>query len=116
MNLIRRMDAASQSICGAAMVYLASSSPLMAATSDAAAKTLLAKYNCQTCHTVDNKLVGPSYKQVAVKYAGDASAAAKLEQKVKSGGSGVWGAIPMPPNNVSDADLKTLVEWILAQK
>ena len=87
-----------------------------AATTDAAPTQLLTKYSCQGCHTVDKKLVGPAYKEVAAKYAGDGSALAKLEQKVKSGGSGVWGAIPMPPNNVPDADLKTLVEWILAQK
>jgi cytochrome c len=91
-------------------------SAAVAATSDAAATQLLAKYNCQACHTVDKKLVGPAYKDVAAKYAGDAAAPAKLEQKVKNGGTGVWGAIPMPPNNVPDADLKTLVEWILAQK
>jgi len=85
-----------------------------AAAADASA--LATKYNCTACHTVDKKLVGPSYKEVAAKYAGDASALTKLEQKVKTGGSGVWGSIPMPPNNVPDADLKTLVEWILAQK
>jgi cytochrome c len=50
------------------------------------------------------------------KYAGDSAAPAKLQQKIKSGSSGVWGAVPMPPNNVPDADLKTLVAWILAQK
>ena len=60
--------------------------------------------------------MGPSYKEVAAKYAGDAGAPAKLEQKIKSGGSGVWGAVPMPPNNVPGADLKTMVAWILAQK
>jgi cytochrome c len=78
------------------------------------ANDLAAKYNCQACHAADHKLVGPSYKDVAKKYAGDASAPAKLAAKVKAGGSGVWGAIPMPPNNVPDADLKKLVDWILA--
>ena len=58
----------------------------------------------------------PKTKEVAAKYAGDKAALAKLGQKVKQGGSGVWGAIPMPPNAVPDADLKTLVEWILALK
>jgi len=87
-----------------------------AAVSDAKGTQLAAKYNCQACHAVDKKVVGPSYKEVAKKYAGDKSAAEKLEHKVKNGGSGVWGAIPMPPNNVPDADLKTLVEWILASK
>jgi len=100
-------------ICGAALACLGVSS---AAGAAADATPLLTKYNCQACHTVDKKLVGPAYKDVAAKYAGDASAPAKLEQKIKNGGSGVWGQIPMPPNNVPDADLKTLVEWILAQK
>jgi len=116
MNTTRRFSAASLAICGTAMLYLAHSSASMAATSDAAATQLLTKYNCQACHSVDKKIVGPSYKEVAAKYAGDSGAAAKLEQKVKTGGSGAWGAIPMPPNNVPDADLKTLVEWILSLK
>ena len=103
-------------VCGAALAWTWLPSAVGAATSDAAATQLLTKYNCQACHTVDKKLVGPAYKEVAAKYAGDSGAAAKLEQKVKNGGTGVWGAIPMPPNNVPDADLKTLVEWILAQK
>jgi cytochrome c len=102
-------------ICGAALAWLVPTTG-GAATSDAAATQLLTKYNCQACHAVDKKLVGPGYKEVAAKYAGDSGAAAKLEKKVKDGGSGVWGQIPMPPNNVPDADLKTLVEWILAQK
>ena len=58
--------------------------------------------------------MGPSYQDVAKKYKGDKSAEEKLIGKVKAGGSGVWGAIPMPPNNVPDADVKTLVEWILS--
>ena len=90
--------------------------PSMAAAGEADASALLTKYNCQACHSVDKKLVGPSYKEVAAKYAADASAPAKLAQKVKNGGSGVWGAIPMPPNNVPDGDLKTIVAWILTQK
>ena len=81
---------------------------------DAAA--LATKYNCQTCHSVDKKIVGPSFKEVAAKYADDSGAVAKLEQKIKAGGSGVWGEIPMPPNNVPEEDLKALVEWILAAK
>jgi cytochrome c len=85
-----------------------------AAANDASA--LEAKYNCMACHAVNNKIVGPSYKEVAAKYAGDPGAVAKLEQKVKSGGSGVWGAIPMPPNNVPDPDLQAMVESILATK
>ena len=103
-------------ICGVALAWLSTPSAIDAATSDAAATQLLAKYNCQACHTVDKKLVGPSYKEVAAKYAGDKAAPAKLEQKVKNGGGGAWGPIPMPPNSVPDADLKALVEWILAKK
>jgi cytochrome c len=89
--------------------------PGVGAAADEAAP-LAAKYNCTACHSADKKIVGPSYKEVAAKYAGDSGASAKLQQKVKNGGSGVWGAIPMPPNNVPDADLKALVDWILATK
>ena len=74
---------------------------------------LATKSGCMACHKVDAKVVGPSYKDVAAKYkAGDAD---KLAAKVKAGGSGVWGAVPMPPNAaVKDEDIKTLVKWILA--
>lgn len=73
--------------------------------------------NCMTCHTVDKKVVGPSFKDVAKKYAGDASAEGKLATKVLKGGSGAWGAIAMPANaQVSDAEAKTLVKWILSLK
>ncbi len=73
------------------------------------------KYNCTACHQLDKKVVGPAYKDVAKKYKGQADAAAKLAEKVKKGGSGVWGPVPMPPNAaVPDADIKKLVAWILA--
>jgi cytochrome c len=85
-----------------------------AAVDAAKAKQLAQKYNCLACHAIDKKLVGPAYEEVAKKYKGDSGAEAKLIAKVKSGGSGVWGQIPMPPNNVPDADVKTLVEWILS--
>ena len=76
---------------------------------------LAKKSNCMSCHTVDKKLVGPSYKDVAAKYAGKADAVKSLSAKVKAGGKGAWGEIPMPPNaNVKDADIETLVKWILA--
>jgi len=76
---------------------------------------LAKKSNCMSCHTVDKKLVGPAYKDVAKKYAGDKTAEAKLIAKVKAGGKGVWGEIPMPPNAaVKDADIATLVKWVLA--
>jgi cytochrome c len=78
---------------------------------------LLKKYGCTACHSNDKKVVGPAYNDVAAKYKGDAGAAAKLAAKVKAGGSGVWGQIPMPPNpSVSDADMKTMIAYILALK
>ena len=72
--------------------------------------------NCMSCHAVDKKLVGPSYKDVAAKYKGDAGAAEALAAKVKAGGKGVWGQIPMPPNNVTEDEAKKLVAWVLSQK
>ena len=73
--------------------------------------------NCMACHAVDKKLGGPAYKDVAKKYAGNAKAADMLAEKVVKGGSGVWGAIPMPANpQVSAADAKKLVAWVLSQK
>ena len=93
----------------AAMTTLAA--PAMADEALAKAK------NCMACHAVDKKLVGPSYKDVAKKYAGDAKAADMLAKKIKAGGSGVWGAIPMPANpQVSDAEATKLAAWVLNQK
>jgi cytochrome c len=75
------------------------------------------KYGCVACHAVDKKVVGPSFKDVAAKYRNQAGAQKQLVAKVKNGGSGVWGAVPMPPNpTVPDADLNAIVKWILAQK
>jgi cytochrome c len=82
-----------------------------------ASEALAKKYNCLACHTVDKKIIGPSYKDVAAKYKGDAGAEAKLISKIKKGGAGVWGQIPMPPNaTVPDADVKALVKWVLSLK
>jgi cytochrome c len=90
---------------------------LLAAFPVAASEELAKKHACFACHTLDKKMVGPSYKEVAAKYRGDKGAAAKLAAKVKSGGQGVWGNVPMPPNgHVPDADIKALVSWILSQK
>jgi cytochrome c len=73
--------------------------------------------NCMACHAADKKLVGPSYKDVAKKYAGDAKAVDMLATKIIKGGSGVWGAIPMPANTqVSEGDAKKLAAWVLSQK
>lgn len=79
------------------------------------ADKLAAKNNCLACHQIDKKVVGPSYKEVAAKYKGDKSAESKLIEKVKKGGTGVWGNIPMPAQNVKDDELKSIVKWILSQ-
>src|SRR3989440_4590109 len=82
-----------------------------------AQEELAKKHNCFACHAVDKKLIGPSYKDVAAKYRSDPQAEAKLFEKVKKGGQGVWGQVPMPPNaQVPDGDIKSLVKWILSQK
>jgi cytochrome c len=71
---------------------------------------------CLACHAIDKKVVGPSYKDVAAKYKGDAKAEAMLVQKVLKGGVGAWGQIPMPPNStVKEAEAKILVKWVLSQ-
>lgn len=82
-------------------------------------EVIIKKARCVACHAVDKKLVGPAYKDVAEKYRGDAGAVAQLAHKIRNGGSGVWGEIPMTPNGpdkISDADLNTAVEWILSLK
>ena len=94
------------------------SAGLLASAGNALASEAMAKkYNCLACHAMDKKLIGPSYKDVAAKYKGEAGAEAKLVAKVKNGGAGVWGQVPMPPNAaVPDADIKTLVKWVLSTK
>ena len=77
----------------------------------------MTKAGCLACHTKDKKLVGPAYKDIAAKYKGQ-DVAAKLMEKVRKGGAGVYGPVPMPPNppdKINDADLKAAVEWILQQ-
>jgi cytochrome c len=93
-------------------------SGLDAQAADANAGEALVKASgCLACHTVDKKLVGPAYKDIANKYRGDKGAPARLAQKVKEGGKGVWGDIPMTPNaHVKDADIKIIVAWILSLK
>ncbi|MGB8435413.1 MAG: c-type cytochrome [Burkholderiales bacterium] len=82
-----------------------------------ASEVLLKKNNCTACHAIDKKLVGPAYKDVAKKYAGDAGAEKMLSEKVKKGGKGTWGQIPMPPNpQVSDADITAMIKYILSLK
>jgi cytochrome c len=97
-------------------MVVASAFASQAAMADAGMDLAKAK-NCLACHAVSTKLVGPAYKDVAAKYAGQKDAEAKLVTKVMKGGSGAWGAIPMPANpQVTDAEAKTLVKWVLAQK
>ncbi len=77
-------------------------------------ETLARKSFCMTCHNVNLKGIGPSYKDIAKKYGDEAEAVTTLSKKVKEGSKGVWGLVPMPPNpQVSDADIKTIVTWIL---
>lgn len=95
------------------IVAAAAAAAVLAAPAQAD-EALAKKYNCLACHQVDKKVVGPAYKDIAKKYKGQAGAPAMLAAKVKKGGSGVWGPIPMPPNpTLPDADLKKLVDWIL---
>jgi len=94
-----------------ALLAAAACMPAMADLALATAK------NCMSCHTVDKKLVGPSYKEVAVKYAGQKDAVDKLAAKIVKGGSGVWGPVPMPANTqVNDAEAKKLAAWVMSQK
>lgn len=97
------------------LVSLSAAVILLFTQSVVADEALAKSKNCLACHTMDAKLIGPSYKEVAAKYKGDANAVATLTAKVKNGGKGVWGDMPMPPNSaVSDADIETLVKWILS--
>ena len=79
-------------------------------------QALATSKNCMACHAVDKKLVGPAYKDVAAKYKSDKGAVAMLAAKIKSGGKGVWGEVPMPPNNVTPEEATKLATWVLAQK
>ena len=98
---------------GAGMVF-AGSAFGQAKVDAKAAEALMTKSGCVACHAIDKKVIGPAYKDVAAKYKNDKEAATKLAAKVKAGGQGVWGPIPMPPNaQVPEADIKTLVAWIL---
>ncbi len=82
-----------------------------------ASPELAQKKNCMACHAIDKKLVGPAYKDVAAKYAGQKDAVDKLADKIIKGGSGVWGPVPMPANpQVNDAEAKKLAAWVLTQK
>jgi cytochrome c len=88
---------------------------LLTAPGIQADQALAQSKGCLACHQVDNKVVGPAFKDIAAKYKGDSDAPAMLAAKVKAGGVGTWGQIPMPPNpTVSDEDANTLVVWVLS--
>jgi len=98
------------------MGVVAASALLMLGTAQANAD-LAKSSGCMNCHTVDKKLVGPAFNDIAAKYKDDADATTKLAEKVKKGSQGVWGPVPMPPNaNVSDDNAKALTVWILSLK
>lgn len=99
------------------LVPLAAALVASGAANAQSADDLLKKHACIACHSIDKKLVGPAYNEVAAKYKGDAKAPALLADKVKKGGVGTWGQVPMPPNAaVPDGEIKTMVTYILALK
>ncbi|MEQ1602431.1 MAG: c-type cytochrome [Methylophilaceae bacterium] len=106
----------------AMMIVVATAGSLMlagqASAANAKAEALAKTSGCTMCHSIDAKIVGPAFKEVAAKYKGDKTAQAKLIAKVKAGGAGAWGEIPMPANSpkVKDKDIKTLVKWVLSLK
>jgi len=106
------MTMMTQRICAAVAFFsLISANPAFASADLAKSK------NCLACHAADKKLIGPSYKEVAAKYAKDADGTKYLAQKIQKGGVGVWGQVPMPANpQVSAAEAETLAKWILATK
>ena len=90
----------------------AAPTPVAAAAGSADARALATRLNCMACHGIDNKVVGPGLREVSKKYATRKDAAEYLAQKIASGGSGVWGSAPMPPQSISAADAKALAQWI----
>ena len=75
---------------------------------------LIEKHGCLLCHTVDTKVLGPSYKDVAKKYKGDKDAPARLAERIRKGSTGIWGTVPMPPNDIKEADALRLANWVLS--
>ena len=98
-------------------ILLALLTTVAVATPALADLALATSKNCMACHAVDKKLVGPAYKDVAAKYAGQKDAVDKLAVKIMKGGSGVWGPVPMPANTqVTEAEAKQLAAWVLSLK
>jgi cytochrome c len=100
----------------ALLLTVVTAGSLLMAGQAAADQALAQKSGCLACHGVDKKVLGPAFKDIAAKYKGDKAAEGKLVTKVKKGGSGVWGPIPMPANSpqVKDGDIKTIVKWVLS--
>lgn len=111
---MKKARIAAFSVAGAAV--LASAAAIGAGLSDRTAAALMNKAGCSACHSVDKKGVGPAYKDVAKKRKGEKDAVAVLEKRIRSGGAGVYGPIPMPPNpkeRIGDKDLHEMIEWVL---
>ena len=105
--------AAAAAAAQAASAASASASPA-AAGGSAAALALVQKHGCTACHGIDSKLVGPGLREIAGKYAGHADAQTYLAGKIQAGGQGVWGAIPMPPQSLPEADIRQIAQWLAA--
>lgn len=88
----------------------------IAATPAMASADLAKAKNCMGCHAIDKKVVGPGFKEISAKYAGQKGAEARLATKIIQGGGGAWGAIPMPPNPLSQQEANALAKWVMAQK
>ncbi len=91
-------------------------SALILSLSAQADEALAKSKNCTTCHGLDKKIVGPGYKEIAAKRGAEKGAEAALTAKIKAGSKGEWGQVPMPPNNVTDAEAATLAKWVLSIK
>lgn len=95
----------------------APSADTLATASDDPIEKLLGANGCTACHNVDRKVIGPSFRDVAAKYAGDSAAVSRLAAKIRSGGQGAWGNVPMPPNpGLAEKDAQALAGWVLQQK
>jgi len=112
-----RRNAAGFTTVALLAALLASVAPEFSRAAEPAGEALFEKNDCKTCHAIDHKLVGPSYEDVAKKFAGQPNAEATLIAAVKNGHVGTWGQVPMPPHpNMSDSEIKTIVDWILSLK
>ena len=97
------------------IILIAGAALLLAGPAQASQDLAKAK-NCMTCHAIDKKIVGPAYKDIVAKRAADKGAEAALTAKIKAGSKGEWGQVPMPPNNVTDAEAATPAKWVLSLK